>query len=199
MKLIGISGSLSRNSKTELAVRKALEFAEATGNAVKTELIALSNYNLAFCDGRKPDRYKDDSRKVIDKITGGDAFIVGSPIYRGTYTGALKNLLDLIPNDALRGKTVGIVATGGSNHHFLAIEHQFKPLFGYFNAYTIPGGVYAHNSHFRNGELTDDEVIDRLKKLAGETVRLSSLLQHTYNGPSQPDIQRKSLQATHIQ
>lgn len=193
MKLIGISGSLSRNSKTELAVRKTLEFAEATGHTVNTELIALSKYNLEFCDGRDPGQYEGDTRRVIDKITCGDAFIVGSPIYRGTYTGALKNLFDLVPNDCLRGKVVGIIATGGSNHHFLAIEHQFKPLFSYFNAYTIPGAVYAHNSHFLNGKLTDIDVTERLEKLAGETVRLSSLLQHTYNGPSQPEIKRRSL------
>jgi FMN reductase len=152
MKLIGISGSLSRNSKTELTVRTALNSAESARSDIETELIAISEYNLVFCDGRNPDSYEGDSRTVIDKISNADAIIVGSPIYRGTYTGALKNLFDLIPNDALRGKAVGIIATGGSNHHFLAIEHQFKPIFGFFNAYVVPAGVYANNSHFSDGE-----------------------------------------------
>lgn len=198
MKLIGISGSLSRNSKTELAVRKALEFAVSESSSIQTELISLSEYNLVFCDGRSPDKYEGDSRTVIDKITGGDAFIVGSPIYRGTYTGALKNLFDLIPNDSLRGKAVGIIATGGSDHHFLAIEHQFKPIFGFFNAYSIPGGVYANNAHFKNGDLVDTDILKRLKKLAKETVRLAGLLDKSYAGPGQPRIKRESLQATHL-
>lgn len=193
MKLIGISGSLSQNSKTELAVRKTLEFASALNSSVDTELIALSDFDLEFCDGRNPDNYEGDSRVVIDKITGGDAYIIGSPIYRGTYTGALKNLFDLIPNHALNGKAVGIIATGGSNHHFLAIEHQFKPIFGFFNAYTIPGGVYANNSHFNDGELSDIDILNRLKKLSRETVRLSTLLNQTYTGPGQPEIKRESL------
>lgn len=194
MTLLGISGSLSQPSKTELAIRKALEFASELGESVTTDLVSLSNEDIVFCDGRNPDHYEGDSRSVLDKIADADAFIVGSPIYRGTYSGAFKNLFDLIPNDALKGKVVGIIATGGSDHHYLAIEHQFKPLFGYFNAYTIPGGVYANNSHFSNGELVDENVLSRLKKLSIETVRLSTLLNQHYEGPDQPLIKRESLQ-----
>lgn len=194
MTILGISGSLSKSSKTELVVRKALEFANNHGESIKTDLVSLSEYSLRFCDGRNPDLYEGDTRTVLDKIDEADAYIVGSPIYRGTYSGAFKNLFDLIPNGALEGKVIGIVATGGSDHHFLAIEHQFKPLFGYFNAYTIPGGVYANNTHFGNGELLDENILNRLKKLSRETVRLSSLLNQNYKGPDQPLIERESLQ-----
>lgn len=194
MTILGISGSLSRQSKTELVIQKALEFASGRDKSVHTDLISLSNSNLVFCDGRNPDEYTGDTRTVLDKIADADAFITGSPIYRGTYSGAFKNLFDLIPNDALKGKVVGIIATGGSDHHYLSIEHQFKPLFGYFNAYTIPGGVYANNTHFSNGELVDENILNRLKKLSKETVRLSSLLNQNYKGPDQPLIKRESLQ-----
>lgn len=193
MKLLGISGSLSQNSKTELTIRHALEFAKQADGSIETELIALSEFELVFCDGRNPDDYEGDSRTVIDKITGADAFIVGSPIYRGTYSGALKNLFDLIPNDALKGKVVGIVATGGSDHHFLAIEHQFKPIFGFFNAHVIPGGVYANNSHFSDGKLVAEDILKRLEKLGEETARLAGKLNQDYSGPSQLDIERKPL------
>lgn len=193
MNILGISGSLSRQSKTELVIRKALEYASVKGESVKTDLISLSDENLVFCDGRNPDQYEGDTRTVLDKIVRADALIVGSPIYRGTYSGAFKNLFDLIPNDALKGKVVGIVATGGSDHHFLAIEHQFKPLFGYFNAYTIPGGVYASNRHFTDGLLTDEGIITRLRNLTEETVRLSVRLDQTYKGPDHPTIKREAL------
>jgi len=193
MKLLGISGSLSNKSKTETVVSKALEFAGEINDDISVETVSLSQYGLVFCDGRNPDNYEGDTRTVLDKISGADALIVGSPIYRGTFSGAFKNLFDLIPNDALKGKAIGIVATGGSDHHFLAIEHQFKPLFGYFNAYTIPGGVYANNSHFNDGELTDSDIIRRLKKLAEETVRLSVRLNQNYEGPERPSIKREAL------
>lgn len=191
--LLGISGSLSRKSKTEIAVRKALAFAEEHDQTVQTDLISLSSYSLVFCDGRNPDHYEGDTRIVLDKIVAADALIVGSPIYRGTFSGAFKNLFDLIPNDALEGKAIGVVATGGSYHHYLAIEHQFKPLFGYFKAYTVPAGVYATNDHFSDGQLTDSTLNQRLKKLAKETVRLSSRLNQNYKGPGHPAIKREAL------
>lgn len=193
MRILGISGSLSRQSKTELAVRRALTFITEENESVQTDLISLSDLNLVFCDGRNPEKYEGDTRTVLDKIAKADALIVGSPIYRGTYSGAFKNLFDLIPNDILKGKVIGIIATGGSNHHYLAIEHQFKPLFGYFNAYIIPGGVYANNRHFSNGKLTDSDVILRLQNLAKETIRLSSRLHQRYEGPDKPEIKRESL------
>ncbi|WP_340106513.1 NAD(P)H-dependent oxidoreductase [Rhodohalobacter sp. 8-1] len=193
MTILGISGSLSMQSKTELVIQKALEFASGQDESIHTDLITLSNSDLVFCDGRNPDSYTGDTRTALDKIADADALIVGSPIYRGTYSGAFKNLFDLIPNDALKGKVVGIIATGGSDHHYLSIEHQFKPLFGYFNAYTVPGGVYASNRHFTEGTLTDEGVIIRLKNLAEETVRLSVRLNQTYKGPDQPVIKREAL------
>lgn len=191
--LLGVSGSLSSESKTEIAVQKTLELAKEHDQTVQTDLIALSRYNLVFCDGRNPDHYEGDTRDALDKIAAADALIVGSPIYRGTYSGAFKNLFDLIPNDALEGKAVGVVATGGSYHHYLAIEHQFKPLFGYFKAFTVPAGVYATNDHFSDGHLTDSTLIQRLKKLAKETVRLSSSLNQNYKGPGHPAIKREAL------
>lgn len=196
IKLLGISSSLSIESKTEIAVQKSLDFAGSLHTDVDTNLVALSTYDLVFCDGRNPDDYADDSRIVIDKIVEADALIVGSPIYRGTYSGALKNLFDLIPNDALQGKAVGIIATGGSDHHFLAIEHQFKPIFGYFKSYVVPGGVYATNQHFRDGKLSDTGILNRLENLAVDTIRLSRSLHQTYNGPRDPVIERKSLKAS---
>ncbi|REL38108.1 NAD(P)H-dependent oxidoreductase [Rhodohalobacter sp. SW132] len=196
MKILGISGSLSQQSKTELAVKQALNFAEEFDRDLETDLVSLSSANLVFCDGRNPDQYEGDSRTVLDKIIEADAIIAGSPIYRGTFSGAFKNLFDLIPNDALKGKAIGIVATGGSDHHFLAIEHQFKPLFGYFNSFVVPAGVYANNGHFTNGSLSDADVKRRLKELAEETVRLSTRLNQRYIGPTQPEIKRESLQTS---
>lgn len=191
--LVGISGSLSRHSKTETALRGALAHLSDEPD-VQTEAILLSELTLPFCDGRKTDAYTGDARTVIDKIVAADAIIFGSPIFRGSYTGAFKNLLDILPNDSLEGKATGIIATGGSNHHYLSIEHQFKPVLGFFNAYVVPGGVYLNNSHFRDGQLADEDALDRLGKLVSEVYRLGTVLRENYQGPGQPTIHRKSLQ-----
>lgn len=193
MKLLGLSGSLTPRSKTLIAIEKAVQFAVRHDPSVEVEIVNLRDYDIGFCDGRDPLLYDGDTKAVIEKIEEADALIVGSPIYRGSYTGALKNVLDLIPNDALRGKVVGLIATGGTYHHFLAIEHQLKPLFGFFHAHVVPGAVYAHNRHYSDKTLVDLEVIERLQRLGEDVVDLQNRIGQEYIGACSPSIPRKAL------
>jgi MsuE subfamily FMN reductase len=172
MRVLGISGSLSQGSRTSTVIREVLQAAAAQGD-VETELLEVSQRQLVFCDGRPPDKYEDDTREVLDLIAAADAFVAGSPMYRGSYSGAFKNLFDLVPNDAIAGKVVGLVASGGSDHHFLALEHQLRPLFSFFGAYTAPMTVYAQNAHFEGGRIKDQALLDQCRRLGETVVRLS--------------------------
>ncbi|MFT2588721.1 NAD(P)H-dependent oxidoreductase, partial [Escherichia coli] len=59
-------------------------------------------------------------------------------------------LFDLVPQESLFGKPVLLAATGGSDRHALAIDHQLRPLFAFFQALTLPLGVYANAQEFDN-------------------------------------------------
>ena len=190
MELLAISGSPSSPSKTVLALSVAL----ARGGEhddVHTDLLDLREQELVFSDGRDPAEYTGATRDAIDRVVAADALLVGTPMYRGGYTGRLKNLFDVLPNDALAGKPVGLVATGGTDHHFLALEHELKPLVGFFRAWAVPGAVYANNTHFSGGELTDDGVRGRLHDLADAVVTFARHMP-TVAGPAAPDIPRRS-------
>ncbi|MDP3135301.1 MAG: NAD(P)H-dependent oxidoreductase, partial [Burkholderiaceae bacterium] len=50
--------------------------------------------------------------------------------------------------DALIDVPVLLAATGGSERHALAIDHQLRPLFSFFQAQTLPIGVYAADREF---------------------------------------------------
>ncbi|MBX6426278.1 MAG: NAD(P)H-dependent oxidoreductase [Variibacter sp.] len=189
MRVLGISGSLSQGSRTSRLIAHVLA-AAGQHAGVDTELLEVSERRLVFCDGRRPELYEGDTRAVIDLVAAADAYVVGSPIYRGSVTGAFKNLFDLLPNEALRGKPVGLLATGGSDHHFLAIEHQLRPLLSFFRAYTIPGAVYAHNAHFQ-GDRLDETIAEQCRLLGDEIVRLAHALGGRGAGPAYPTIERK--------
>lgn len=194
MKLLGISGGVSQ--KTFVAIEKALDFAYQYDNSTEIEVISIGELDIQFCDGRDPAKYEGDSKLIIDKIIQADALIFGTPMYRGTYTGLLKNVFDLIPNDALMGKPVGLIATGGSDHHYLALEHELKPLLGFFLAHAIPGSVYANNDHYSNRDLVSQDVIDRLKELAESIVNFVRILPEDRTsliGARGPTIGRKPL------
>jgi MsuE subfamily FMN reductase len=192
MKLLGISGSLTPTSRTSEVVRLVLDEAVAFDSTVEAELLDLRSYQVAFCDGRNPDEYTGDTRRVIDKVAEADAYVIGSPAYRGSYTGALKNLFDLVPNAAPHGKVAGIVLTAGSDHHFLAVEHQFRPLLSFFQVHTVPGAVYAQNAHFRDGALVDEGVRASCRRLGEDIAKLSRATRSEIgSGPAYPVIQRK--------
>lgn len=193
MKLLGLCGSPSTPSKTLTALETALAHVRSVRPDVEADVLNLRDLRMQFCDGRDPSAYEGDTRRAIDRVVTADALLVGSPMYRGSYTGALKNLFDVLPNEALSGKPVGLIATGGTDHHFLAVEHQLKPLMGFFHAHVLPGAVYANNTHYAGGELVDEGVRTRLAQLGEAVVAFAERVPNGLVGASGPEIPRRSL------
>jgi len=202
IRVLGLSGSPNASSKTTLAIQAALDHAtsfhaafpeaERRGVHLTAQLLRLSELDLQFCDGRDLRDYTGDTRAVIEQIEAADALVLGSPVYRGSYTGRLKNVFDALPNDAMAGKPVGFVATGGTHHHYLALEHQLKPIAGFFNAYVVPGSVYASNEDFREGAL-GEECLHRLRQLGQTLVEFARRVPRDLVGGHDLGIKRVSL------
>lgn len=176
--LLGIAGSVSAESKTRAAVEVALDAAAAT-HGVDTEVLHLADRDLVTADGRGLDAYEGDTAAALDAVVGADAYVVGTPVYRGSVSGALKNLLDMVPRGMWQGDVapfedaaVGLVATGATAHHYLAIDQELRPPFGFFGAHTVGGSVYASDDQFEDGAVADDEIRDRLTDLGRATVEL---------------------------
>ncbi|MFJ7471186.1 NADPH-dependent FMN reductase [Peribacillus frigoritolerans] len=179
MKLLGISGTII-GTKTKVVIDKVLEEVKNKHPDIEIELLDLKEYDVQFCDGRNPSTYTGDTKKVIDIVTSADFYIIGTPIFQGSITGALKNLFDLIPPKDFRHKVMGLVATGGTYQHYLVIENQLKPIASYFRAFVAPGSVYAHNDHFnQHNELVDEEVLERIAMLSEEIVFMQKALKST--------------------
>jgi FMN reductase len=108
------------------------------------------------------------ARQALASILRADALVVASPVYKGSYTGMLKHLLDLIEPAALAGKPVLLAATGGGDRHALVIEHQLRPLFGFFEAATLPTGVYAAERDFADGVPASPALLERIDKAVAQ-------------------------------
>jgi len=176
MKLVGISGTIT-GSKTLRVVEKTLDCVAKIYPECEIELLDLKKFDMQFCDGRDPSAYVGDTKKAIDIVSSADFFIIGTPIFQGSITGALKNLFDLVPVPALRQKVMGFIATGGTYQHYLVIENQLKPIAGYFRAFVAPSYVYVHNDHFNmNNEIIDLDVLERMDRLAQEVVLLQKAM-----------------------
>jgi FMN reductase len=97
------------------------------------------------------------------RLVGANCFVVGTPMYRATFTGLLKDLLDVTPRGIhddgtppFLARPVAVVGTGASAHHFLGIDPLFSILSRFFGAYVVPPGFYADGSAFTpEGDLAE--------------------------------------------
>ena len=181
--LLGISGSLTSGGSTRAIIEYALAAAKARFPEVTTAVLDLREVKISFCDGRPLADYGDDTARTIERIQAADAYIFGSPIYRGSYTGALKNLLDHIPVEALSGKAAGLVGNAASDHHYLSIDQELRPVLMWFNMHLVPGSVYVRGDQMQGKDIVDERIKDHLRQLGEAVVCLHSGLQAGASGP----------------
>ena len=108
---------------------------------------------------------------LIEAIEQADALIIGSPVYQGSYPGLFKHAFDLVRLEPLKSRPVLLTASGGGLRHSLMIEHQLRPLFGFFKAVTMPTAIYASSTEFEGdalrGEITLARIRDVVDQFAG--------------------------------
>lgn len=176
MKLLGISGTIT-GSKTRIVIQHLLQEVMLNNPDIEVELLDLKLFDIQFCDGRDPATYTGDTKAVIEMVTSADFYIIGTPIFNGSFTGALKNLIDLVPPSVFRNKVMGFVATGGTYQHYLVVENQLKPIAGYLRSYVAPDYVYVHHDHFNEkNQLFDEDVLQRMSSLSKEIVMMQKNL-----------------------
>jgi len=174
VKLQAIVGSVTPPGRLLSATRWLLDNAQSSHPGVETHLVNLAEQRIAFADGRPPDQYGDDTAALIETVRRADGVIVASPVYRGSITGALKNLLDHLPLDSLAAKPVGIIAMGATHHHFLGADWHLRDILAWFGAIVVPTSVYLVSADFMAGELVESAKQD-LKDLAAAVIRLAAI------------------------
>ncbi len=165
--IIGLSGNLDRPSKTRALVQTVVAAVASQFDAAGT-VYDLADFFPSLGSARRAGDLDASARAALNVILSADALVVGSPVYKGSYTGLFKHLIDLIDPLALAGKPVLLTATGGGDRHALVIEHQIRPLFGFFEAQTLPTGLYAADRDFTDGQPASPALLDRLSRAVGQ-------------------------------
>jgi FMN reductase len=159
----GFAGTFSRPSKTRalvelVAARSAARLGATAASHDLTDLQPGLGQATTLAD------LDPHSGAIVASILSADVLVVGSPVYKGSYTGLFKHLFDLVDPAALAGKPVILTATGGGDKHALVIEHQLRPLFGFFETATVPTGIYASGADFVDGEPASPALLSRIDR-----------------------------------
>lgn len=139
MTVLAILGSPSKNSRTARLI-------ERSRAALDIELQTLSIHDFpaeALLHGQFSHPAVQDFQHQVQEARG---LIIATPVYKAAYAGALKVLLDLIPEGGLAGKPVLPLVSGGSPGHLLAVDYSIKPVLAALKASAIHQGVYAVES-----------------------------------------------------
>ncbi|MEO6014147.1 MAG: FMN reductase [Devosia sp.] len=167
LKIVGFAGSSSRPSRTRNLV-EAIANAAATRVGAEVSIYDLNEIHPSLGSTLDPRQAPADLVQLIDEITNADVLVVGSPVYKGTYSGLFKHLFDLIEPKALKDKPVVLSATGGSERHALVLDHGLRPLFAFFSADIVATGVYATETEFTDYQPTGKSLLSRIERVAVE-------------------------------
>jgi len=159
--VLAVSAGESATSKTHALV-----------SAVVDDVIDLSELSADGLLGRRPD---DAVATAVDRCCSADVLVVATPVYRATYTGALKAFFDRFQPGSLRGVVVVLVATAIVREHFLSLDTGGRALIASLDGLTTPTVVSATTEAFTDGRPGAD-IVEKLRGAVAEAGRIASAI-----------------------
>ena len=146
-KVTAIVGSTSSPSRTRVLV-DAIVASLQSSQPVEVTWVELATLAPHIGVATSHDTLSAEGKAALQAIEGADLLIAASPVYKGSYTGLFKHLIDFIHPEALVGKPTLLAATGGSDRHALVVDQELRPLFSFFRTLTVPSAVFASDADF---------------------------------------------------
>lgn len=175
IRIVGVSGSPTSPSRTTGLVSAVVEtLAETFGPdvAAETETIELSSLTGPLFGGPARRDLGEQAERALVAVETADVIVAGSPAYRASYTGLFKHFFDYVGQYALVDTPVVLAATGGSDRHALLVEHQMRPLFGFFQALTLPLGIFGNENDFTDYRVSSPDLRERITQSTARAIPL---------------------------
>ncbi len=175
--MIGISGSLRAGSYTTMAVAAALRGAVEAG--AKTQLIDLRDYKLTLSTGVDTDpTYPDSLAALRELVRSADGIVLGTPEYHGSFSGVLKNALDLMGFEEFEGKMLGLVGVSGGQMGAIDALNNLRNIGRALHAWVVPEQASvpeAWKVFNPDSSLRDPRLEERLRTVGRQVARFASL------------------------
>lgn len=174
LRIVAVSGGLQRPSRAATLAEHLLGL---IGEDIHSEqqLIELGELAPQLAGALWRSQLPEVVERQLVAVEQADVLVVATPVYRGSYTGLFKHFFDFIDQDALVDTPILLAATGGSERHALVIDHQLRPLFSFFQARTLPLGVYATDRDFAEGRVHNAALIQRARLAVQRALPLLAL------------------------
>jgi FMN reductase len=176
LKILGVSGSLREGSFSRRALELTLEAVPSPG--AETRLLDLGCAELPIY---RPGgaATSDVVREVGDVVTWADAFVLASPDYHGSMSGAMKNFLDYHWEE-FAGKLFGYICA--SHEKGLTAMDQMRTAVRQCYGWSLPYGISVHGEHDFDpaGSVTNARIASRFRMLARDLTVYGTLLRQQF-------------------
>ena len=150
MLVVSVGGSPSLRSRSGVLLERSRDWLQERGVEVVTfQVREFPAEDLLHARFDSP-----QVRHFNELVAQADGLVVATPVYKASFAGALKTLLDLLPERALEHKVVLPIATGGSIAHIRAVDYALKPVLSALKAQETLQGIFADDSQVAYGEGT---------------------------------------------
>jgi NAD(P)H-dependent FMN reductase len=174
IKVLGLPGSLRRDSYTRMAVNIALQGAQEMG--AQTSLLDLRDYRISLLD-----LYTEPSADILQlrqQVRSAQGIILGTPEYHGSFSGVLKHVLDLMGFDEFEGKMLGLVGVAGGNAGAINAINGLRTVGRSLHAWVLPDQVSiteVSKAFDANGNPIDPRQHENLKEIGRQVARFAFL------------------------
>ena len=152
--VLGVAGSTRKGSYSARALAIALEHVKKQGAEMR--MLELNKTVLPLYDPNAP--VSKEVEQAAEAVAWADAFILASPDYHGSMSGALKNFLDHFYEE-FGGKVFGYVVA--SHEKGLTVMDQMRTAVRQCYGWSMPYGVSVNGPQ----DMTGDEIVNaRLSK-----------------------------------
>ena len=122
--------------------------------------------------------YNDDLERITKTLKWADAFILASPDYHGSMSGALKNFLDYFWEE-FAGKTFGYIVA--SHEKGLTVVDQMRTAIRQCYGWSMPYNISINGEKdFSNGNVINSVLAERIKMLARDLVTYGKLIRRQF-------------------
>jgi NAD(P)H-dependent FMN reductase len=174
--IVAICGSLrGSRSYTRRALAVALDEVQRAGATI--DLVDLAELELPLRHGSHDTDDHPGTVELRRRVVAADGVLLGSPEYHNSFSGALKNCLDLLGEDELGGKIFGLLGVGGGESGAINTLGHLRHVVRGVGGWSLPAQVSIPNSSksFSGDRLVEPRFEDRLRRFARELVRFTRL------------------------
>ena len=183
VRILGLCGSL-RGPDSFTRRLLVLVMAELDALGACTDFLDLADTELPMCKSAADTDDHPGKRDLVARAERAQGFVLATPEYHNSYSGVLKNALDLLSNDQLGNKMFGLIGIAGGDMGAVNALGHLRIVVRGVDGHVIPEQISLPSVYrqFNGDQLADERMAERVTDFAAALVLHTRRLAASFDG-----------------